>query len=444
MLAYQVAQTHPTVREALFQLHEETNILFEHQSVASIWEKVFEGIVFRMPLSGTFHWVLDAIDEAENGVALMNMLRTLRSLTEVKLFITGRETKEFSTFMKVYPDRVIQEHLLVSDTSNDIEAYVSRTIRHNLPRSKSVQDDITRQILLKASGSFLWVKLTLDNILESWHTQEDIRRALMEIPNGMEHLYERMLETVRNQNDRNREIAQSILTWAVCSFRPLQLTELQVALLPDFEKFVSLQDTIDQVCGHFVTVENDRIALVHATAREFLFHHSDNFINKSKSHERLALACIKCLADENWKNILSSIPQAEATINRSKRTRLDQFASNHHFLRYAMEHWAYHVNNSSCNSPELWEALESFFEQSILVWIHAAALASDLTVLIRTAQYLRAFVHRKMKTRPDITQLPRAFVFQDVQWLRSWTVDLIRVVGRFGAALLQSPISSTD
>ena len=441
MLAFQVAQSHYKVREALLQLYEETNLLFEHQSVGSIWEKIFEGIIFRTSLSGTFYWVLDAMDEAEDGVTLMNMFCRVRSLTEIKIFITSRETKEFSAFVKNQSDRVTQERLLISDTSSDIEAYVSRAIQRNIPKSMAVQSEITHQILLRASGSFLWVKLTLDSMLEGWHTQEDIRRALMDIPSGMEHLYKRMLDMVKNQNDRSREIAQKILTWAVCSFRPLQLTELQVALLPDFEEFVSLQDTIDQVCGHFVTVQSNQIALVHATARDFLFHHSDKFINKSESHERLALACIKCLTDETWKNVLSSISQAPAHIHRNKRTVLDELASSHPFMRYAVEYWAYHVTNSNCNSGDLWEALGDFFEQSVLTWIHAAALANDLAILIRTAQYLRAFVHRKMKVKSDITQSPRAFVFQDVQWLRSWTVDLIRVVGRFGAALLQNPIS---
>ena len=441
IMAFQLAQSHDAIQDALFKLSDETNVTFGEQSSGIIWEKVFEGIIFRIPLDGVLYWVLDALDEADGAVTLANMFLKIRSVNPIKLFVTSRKTKDLLTFINAQSTRLIHQGLSIADTSEDIVAYVSRTVPANLPQDKNTQDDVIQQILVKASGSFLWVKLTLDAVRDNWHTKKDIRKAMMEVPAGMELLYKRMLENVTGQSDRNREIAREILTWAVCSFRPLRLLELQAALLPRVEGFVSLEDTIGQICGNFINVNNDQITLVHATARHFLLHESDGFINKDESHEYLALACLKFLSDDSWKRVFALGPKGCPVTDRTKEIRLDQYEHEHPFLCYATEHWAYHVNSSPVDSEDLWEALEEFFQMYALTWIHAVALSVNLRTLTRTAQYLRAFCHRKARAKADVTEPPRSLTIQDSQWLRLWTVDLIRTVGKFGRILLQNPSS---
>lgn len=286
-IAFQIAQNHEGVQDALFTQSQEANITFGQQSLTIIWEKIFEGIIFKTALGGEVFWVLDALDEADAAITISQLLLNARSVTPIKVFVTSRKTKDISNLLHVHSDRIIHENLAAEDTSADIEAYVSRAVRDGLPQDTDTQDMIIQQILTKASGSFLWVKLTLDTVRDSWHTQEDIKRAMMEVPEGMEFLYQRMLVNVVSQSDRNREIAQKILIWAVCSFRPLRLSELKAALLPDFDGFICLVDTIAQICGHFISVNNDQVMLVHATARNFLLSESDGFINKHDSHEHL-------------------------------------------------------------------------------------------------------------------------------------------------------------
>lgn len=192
---------------------------------------IFEGIVLKTRLGGEVFWVLDALDEADVAITISQLLLNARSMTPIKVFITSRKTKDISDLLKVHSVRVIHETMATEDTSADIEAYVSRTVCDSLPQDTETQDMIIQQIITKASGSFLWVKMTLDTVRDSWHTQEDIQRAMMEVPEGMEFLYQRMLVNVVGQSHRNREIARKILIWGVCSFRPLRLSELEVALL---------------------------------------------------------------------------------------------------------------------------------------------------------------------------------------------------------------------
>lgn len=138
--------------------------------------------------------------------------------------------------------------------------------------------------------------------------------------------------------------------------------------------------------------------LVHATARNFLLSESDGFINKHESHEHLALVCLQFLSDENWKHVFALGPKRHSVADKTMNMRLAQFDRDHPFLCYATEHWAYHVKNSSTLSDKIMDALDSFFLRFALVWIHAVALSGNLRTLVRTAQYLRAFTHRKNHT----------------------------------------------
>ena len=381
-------------------------------------------------------WVLDALDEADAAVNLCNMFFKVRSVNRIKIFITSHKTKDLSNVLNSQWGHIIHETLMPTDTSQDIEAYVTRVVRANMPQDEDAQDEVIEQILEKANGSFLWVKLTLDTIRDSWHTQEDVRRTLMQVPRGMEPLYDRMLRSVLSQATRNREMAQEILTWAVCSFRPLRTAELKAALLPKFAGFVSLEDTIGQICGHFIHVSNEQAMLVHATARYFLLNKSDGFIRKHESHEQLAMACIRYLSDDNWKHVFALGPKGIGTI---EEVRLSHFADEYPFLGYAVHHWAYHVNNAVSNSDSLLEVLEEFFHGYLLAWIHGVALSANLRTLARTAQYIRSFVHRRAHLRSETDEPPLSLRIQDSQWLRLWAIDLIRIIGKFGRILLQSP-----
>lgn len=121
--------------------------------------------------------------------------------------------------------------------------------------------------------------------------------------------------------------------------------------------------------------------------------------------------------------------------------RLVQYDRDHPFLCYATEYWAYHVKNSPTLSDKVMDALDGFFLRFALVWIHAVALSGNLRTLIRTAQYLRAFTHRKNHTIGSHDGALSSLSIRDLEWIRSWAADLIRLVGKFGMILRQSPSS---
>ena len=450
-IASQLAYINEEFREKLFTLHEETNISFssQDQNYSVIWEKIFEGIIFKLETK-PLYWIFDAVDEANLPSVLISSLMKIQSRTPIRIFITSRPMKIPSgtaTFGALIDTCFLSE----DDTINDIRAYVHSVIDEALPDDEpEIKENVIEQILLKAGGSFLWVRLALETLHDNWHTQDDIRKALTDMPKGMEPLYSQMLERIESQDSRWQLIATRILTWAACCWRPLTIAELRIALEPEFTGFVKLQETIIQTCGGFVSVDNDKVSLVHVTARQFLLNSRNGvpaFINPALGHEHIAIVCLRYLSDERWKRLFKHIENTTITVKGQapKRNRLLVAEERHPLLGYAVCYYAYHVSKSSLESEQIPSVLSNFFTEYSLSWLEAIALSRNLRYLIRSAQFLKSYSKRRSR-RPKFRTSSSPLSLRDPTYDESkiihlWAIDFIRIVGKFGSNLVQSPSS---
>ena len=450
-IASQLAFANEEFREKLFTLREETGISFssQDQNFSVIWEKIFEGIIFKMKVE-PLYWVLDAFDEADVPSTLISTLMKIRSLTPIRIFITSRPTR-IPSGLATCGSSINTCFLSEDDTGGDILAYVRKAVCEALPDDEQqIRDDIIEQVLSKAAGSFLWVKLALETLHDNWHTQDDIRKVLTEIPKGMEHLYIRMLEKIESQSPRLQLMAKRILTWATCCWRPLGIAELQTALEPEFSGFVRLQETIVQTCGNFISVDNDKVSLIHMTARQFLLSGRDGapaFIDSGHGHEHIATVCLRHLSDEKWKRIFKTVENSTitATGKAPRKNRLLLAEKGNPFLGYSVCYYAYHVSKSSLDSEQLPAVLKNFFIRYCLSWIEAIALSRNLRYLTRSAQFLKAYAKRRSR-RPNLNDVDSPLTLKDPDSddsrnIHLWAIDFIRIVGKFGPNLIQSPSS---
>ena len=449
-IAYQAALTNQDFREQLFNYVEKSGVQFNSpaQSLSIIWEKIFEGIMFKIKMENPMFMILDGIDESDSQTFLTLQLIKLQSLTPVKLFLTSRPMKIPSASLNVHSSlRTCFIH--EEDTLEDIRAYIKIFVRDNLPDDPQFQENIINQVLAKASGSFLWVKLALESLQDNWHTREDIQNALTEVPKGMEPLYQRMLDTIKAQSPRQQEMAKRILTWAICCWRPLSIAELEVALQPEFQGFISLEHTIIQICGHFISVDDSKIAPVHATASSFLLNStakSPPFIDPCDGHEHLAITTLKLLSKDGWRLIFERINLSIVTTE--PRWGLDQLQAiekSYPLFSYAAYYWAYHVSKSSSRSQDLMSVLRKFLTKYALSWIEAIALSGNLRHLTRSAQYMKYYSKNRFPgsnfdASENLLSL-RESLKDDSKILNSSANDFIRVVGKFGGNLVQSPSS---
>lgn len=438
-IALQVALSHSDFCLQLLELFENTGINFSQQKAIIIWEKIFEGILFRLPSQEPIFWVLDGLDEAESPTELIRLLSKIKSATRISVLLVSRATKDLLRGISDHLPKAVHETISASDIVEDIQDYVRSSIQLILPSSYP-QEDIIREILAKASGSFLWVNLALYRIRDSGYTKDDIRAALTEIPEGMEPLYERMIETIASQPLKPRMMATKILTLAACSFRPLEIAELEVALKPEFKDFVNLKNTVEEICGHFVVVKKSTVTLIHETAQQFLLHKTTDLPIKIVGHEghkHIAIICINFLSEAaNWRRIFSIIQSyQESKSTEGVRHELDEYP----FLVYALSFWAYHVSLASLDSEDLLETVLLFLEKSCLLWINGVGLSRNLRILTQAAQYLKEYIERRASTISE--RQPTKIVLARDDELDHWANDLIRVVGRFGNNVAESPSS---
>lgn len=406
-----------------------------------MWENIFERIVFKMDFGYDLYWVFDGLDEADAPIVLAKSLMQIQSQTCIKLLFLSRPTKDLSNLATSRGDLVKYETISATDTMHDIRSYVQAIVHESCPNDDKFEESVINQVLEKAEGSFLWTKLALNTFRDNWHTQKGIQRVLNDFPKDMESIYRKMLQLIESQAPRLHQMAIRILTWAACSSRPLMISELEVALSPEFEGFVSLGDTIIQICGHFIRVDNNTVSLIHTTARQFLlssFMGQPPIIEFHMGHELLATACIRYLSDDRWRRVLTQT--LEVTTTKVKADPCDR----HPFLRYAKENWAFHVSHSTHDSKTLLLLLRTFFEKHVLSWIHAAAASNSLRSVTHSAQYLTVFLRKRKRKQP--LEILTSLIATDTDprenedlFLKLWIIDLIRIVGRFGSNLIQNP-----
>lgn len=425
-IAFQIAVSCQSFREKLLELYDSGTLAFGRQKVNTIWETIFEGILFRQKFDETFFWVVDGLDEADHPEVLVKLLSRLKSQNHFKILIVSRLMTELARSLGNNIE-VVNDEISLNDTFDDIKAYTNSVLSATLLTDRA-KDDISTRVLEKAHGSFLWVTLALDQLKDNWHTHNDIGQILNDLPEGMEPLYVRMMQMISEQAARPRAIALKILTWTLCAFRPLEMAELEVALASEFGDFLSLKDTVRQICANFVTVEKSRVTLIHDTARYFLLHNGEPplAIDYHLGNKHVASTCLKFMMDpkKNWRHNLAL----------EKRTQ----SSFDPFLPYAATWWAYHVSLAPPSSHLVSLVLE-FLESSCLIWINAVTLLGDMRTLTRAAQYLKSYV--KKNKRKASNESLMSLVGDKDEELKQWAKDLIRVVGRFGDILIQSPQS---
>jgi WD40 repeat protein len=439
-IAFQVAISSQSFREKLLEMYDSGTLAFGRQKVNTIWETIFEGILFRQRFDETFFWVVDGLDEADHPDVLVKLLSRLQSHNHFRILIVSRLMRELATSLGNNIE-VVHDKISLRDTFDDIKAYTNSVLSATLHTDKA-QDDISSKVLEKAHGSFLWVTLALDQLKDNWHTQNDISQILNDLPEGMEPLYIRMMQMISEQAARPRAIALKILTWTLCAFRPLGIAELEVALASEFGDFLSLKDTVRQICGNFVIVEKSRVALIHDTARHFLLHSGvlPLTIDYRSGNEHVASTCLKFLMDpkKNWRHTFALAKSTQSSLETKQSGNSVTTFDAHPFLPYAVTWWAYHVSLAPPSSGLVSLVLE-FLESSCLIWINAVTLLGDIRTLTRAAQYIKLYVKkRNRKTSSD--SLISLTGNRDDE-LKQWAKDLIRVVGRFGNILIQSPQS---
>lgn len=423
-LAFQMACTNVQVRETLLEMQKD-NVNLDNDDERIIWRKLFLSGVFRTEFP-RHYWVIDALDECSNLASFFDtMLAKLDESIPLRILMTSRETSELEKrFYSLGAHRFQSERISTADTLLDIKLLVEAKAKSLVVKDDEDRAALVEKILQKSQGSFLWTVLVLNELSNSYG-EEEISQVLEDVPRDMEPLYQRTLELM-SQATRGKKLAKAILTWTTCATRPLKIKELEGALKLDVkDNFPKLQESIVALCGQLVTVDKfGKVQMVHETAREFLLSgdlESEFAINKTEAHTRIARACLTYLTGEEMKPPRTS-RRGSAIVTAGERAE---------FSIYACAAFSYHLAKADPLANDVLVLVDKFLKSNILSWIEVIAQTKNLIPLIRTAKDFRAYLSSCAAQRSPLGS--------EMQTIRGWTTDLIRIAAKFADAFITSP-----
>ena len=425
-MAGQMAYMHTEIMRTVLQICEKDDQMCK-ADYRTIWRKLYVEGILRIKMSSPQYWVIDALDECSNDSDLLPLLLKATETHTARILLTSRN--RFDSYRQFSRPRgtVRSEEISADETKSDIALYLQANL-HQLPTiDDQAQQDMMSKISAKSGGCFLWVSLILQELRRA-HTSTEIRQVLEEVPSDMNDLYSRILEQMSRAPTYSKVLAKAILTWTVCSARPLTTFELDQALQMDIKDQIdSVEASIESRCGQLVYVDaSSRVRMIHQTARDFLLHAaevSEFGIDRKVGHGRLLMTCLEYLNSSEMK------------APRHRKLGVANLTREHGpFASYACGSFFEPVFQVSSQDEDILVNLGKFLGSSnVFSWIEYIAADSDLNSLIRTAKALKNFLQRRLKYLSPFGK--------DIVHIDAWATDLIRLVTQFGKNLAASPPS---
>lgn len=420
-LALQMAFQIPAVRRTLSE-HAKPGMQLDKVDGPTAWRIIFQRMLSMVILPSDIYWVVDGLDESESSKAFIEAMSTL-GLFEgpIRLLVFSRPLPVINqAFQKTSKNIPVITHSLQQNIA-DIRQVALEEMDY-LVSDESFKESTVAEIARRSNGNFLWASLVIKRVLRC-HRSEDVERVLDTTPDGMDQLYLRMCEAVSTlEFEEDIALSRLLLGWATYAKRPLTVDELKEAYPTELGTIMDLRNTASQVGGQFITIDsNGQLVLVHHTAREYLRKSKElPFLLESRaSHESHLLKCFALLCSRNL------------------RTRINQKRPPH-FLEYAATAWAFHLDHIPIESDKALEIILRFFRGPYtLPWIQYLAGVNKLVEVVKAAKSLTTFAQKRRKF--DADQSPLLHRISDLEYLGSWSVDLLRVTAKFGSHLVKDP-----
>ncbi|KFX87806.1 hypothetical protein V490_08006 [Pseudogymnoascus sp. VKM F-3557] len=323
------------------------------------------------PRAGEIVCILDALDECRHS-ELKPLLRKLCSFydarsrsssnIDLKFLLTSRPLQHIEDEFSDLSQKIPAIRLAGEDHTNEILYETGLVIEYEIDKiqvkfhlnTKTVS--ILRGEFTKVENrTYLWLMLIFDLIhqdLQSAITDTEREKLFRGIPKSVDTAYTAILN-----KSTNKDRARILLNIVCAATRPLSVKEITTALLirenhkthDDLEIPPNgLPKTyIRNLCGLFVSVIDERVFLLHQTAKEFLMSEEDcnqlafslpcgeiwkNSITIQDSSFLLASMCMWFLRLEEFKGSCGSITQED----------IDQLVSKYEFFEYSASNWAVH------------------------------------------------------------------------------------------------------
>ena len=376
---------------------------------SELWSNLLQSA--RDPIPGEIVCILDALDECQPNERqqLLNALIEFYSQLDfesnanirLKLLITSRQDLSIENRLTKLKKSVSLVRFNADREFNSISQDIDRFIEDQIPLvAHRLNETSQARIIAHLKGmehrTYLWLHLTFKEIEESavaGTTEKQLKRFIGTLPRSVDEAYENILN-----KSKDPETARKFLQCVLVARRPLTVRELNVAFgvwhdctsysTLDLAPGDSFSSTLEQICGHFVIVQNDRVYLIHQTAREFLiglenirlgsapskaWQHS---ITVEGAEATLAHTCISLLCFDDF---LQKPPYSALKIKSRFRQRFREWFGIHPFFAYCSEFWISHYHNSAeMARPGMLEKLRQICNPESMYLLNWAPLSYEM------------------------------------------------------------------
>jgi WD40 repeat protein len=352
--------------------------------------------------------VVDAIDECsiDSIGTLFGIIGRLSRKNHTQWIVSTRTSNTYRSFLADADFDVNPAYLELNDSvdSAAIQAFIEYKV-DRLAKDNKYDGHIKRRVLEtlseKAGDTFLWVALVCLELKTLGNATRHIDTTLLDMPQELNGLYERMLE--KSYASRDGQFCRQILPLVCIARRPLALDELHT-LVAEMQG-LSDTETRDIVanCGSFLTLQrtgagSETLTFIHESAREYLKETAQIVVFPNGIHEqhrsvlKQSLTVIKLLPRDIY-----NLGRPGVSINEIEIPQPDPLSC----FRYSCLHWlehAAHVLEHHCWGDPEDAYIRSFIQEDLLHWLEALSLMKSLPQA--TAGFQKVNMFFRTSTRP--------------------------------------------
>ena len=339
------------------------------------------------PKAGEVICILDALDECEES-GRYDIIKALSAFykkanntkgnsSKFKFLATSRPyldiERRFTELTHDVPTVRLQgerESKAISEEINLVihfEAHKKIGLELNLNGSE--RSFLERKLSSMPHRTYLWLKLILEVIRRRTSvTRMRIQEIVSNLPTTVETAYEAILE-----KSSDKRLARKLLCIIVAAVRPLTLNEMNIALAIedhhrsskdlDLEDEIRFEGTVRHLCGLFISVIDQKVYLIHQTAKEFLIAKPEMCsgvwkysIEPAVSELIIAKTCITYLLFAEFSSDLDIGGESQA----EEGSKVKHHTDKHHYLGYAASQWPIHYQKAQARAEH--EMLQSILD----------------------------------------------------------------------------------
>ncbi|KAF1934479.1 hypothetical protein EJ02DRAFT_214240, partial [Clathrospora elynae] len=303
-----------------------------------------------------------------------------------------------------------------------------------------VRDAVLQHLTSSANDTFLWVALVCQDLQKK--SRLGVLKKLALFPPGLDSLYNRMLQQIRESDDT--EICLRVLAVTAVLYRPVTVAEL-VAFVEQLEDYVDDLESVREIiglCGSFLTLRDDTVYFVHQSAKDFLFAKAFNDVFPDGTecvHQEVFVNSLAILHKTLHRNMYS-LEAPGFHIDNVKTPNPDPLSVS----RYPCIYWIDHLHDTkpkscanSVSDPQAVGVVAEFLRKKYLYWLEGLSLCKSLGRGVVSIAKLWSLV--QMLDQDELIQLvqdARRFVMYHKGAIESYPLQT------YASALLFSPRGS--